>query len=103
VQVWAQADAPRRSPILWAPARSVNLQPAPNGSLWQSLTERSEAIRDVCRVLQQRGRETAEDLRQVGGMLLPQQIQQVGGGANPQQSLDRVEGYRVFCASMLEV
>ncbi len=33
----------------------------------------------------------AEDLGEVGGMLLLQQVQQVGGRTNAQQSLDRVE------------
>src|SRR5206468_11021550 len=33
----------------------------------------------------------AEDLREVGGMLLLQQVQQVSGRTNAQQSLDRVE------------
>ena len=33
----------------------------------------------------------SEDLREVGGMLLLQQIQQVGGRTNAQQSFDRVE------------
>ena len=33
----------------------------------------------------------AEDLGEIGGMLLLQQVQQVGGRTNAQQSLDRVE------------
>ena len=38
-----------------------------------------------------RSGELAEDLREVGGVLLLQQIQQVGGRTDAQQSLDRVE------------
>ena len=36
-------------------------------------------------------RQLAEDLGEVGGVLLLQQVQQVGGRTNAQQSLDRVE------------
>ena len=59
-----------------------------SASIASRLLRSTSSVNAACAILVG---QLAEDLREVGRMLLLQQVQQVGGGADAQQALDRVE------------